>query len=49
MAGVGFLIASVPDLSIRFTFIMGKRRYCVFSTVFDRILFMLAGKNDIRA
>ena len=35
----------VPDSSHRV--IMGKRRHRIFSTVFDRIIFILAGNNDI--
>ena len=39
------LVSMATDSSHRV--IMGKRRHHVFSTVFDRILFILAGNDDI--
>ena len=39
------LISMATDISHRI--IMGKRRHHVFSAVFDRILFILAGNYDI--
>ena len=51
-ASVGFdpdqirtLVSMATDSSHRVT--MGKRRHHVFSNAFDRILFILAGNNDM--
>ena len=42
---IGTLISMATDNSHRV--IMGKRRHHVFSSCFDRILFILAGNHDI--
>ena len=41
------LIISVPDHCLYFYFIMGKTTSSHFSVVFDRILFILAGNEDM--
>ena len=46
-AGCGDLIVSVPDHCLSFYFIMGKTTSSHFSVVFDRIIFILAGNEDM--
>ena len=41
------LIISVPDHCLYFYFIIGKITSSHFSVVFDRILFILAGNEDM--